>query len=175
MLLKPLLLILFFIVLKECIYAITRRQRKPKHRPINPSDKMDYSKVNPISAAIGGKYYHFSSTAEYRFALHLEKQKQEGKIKDWSYEETLFTFFARPLRGNFKPDGVKQVRHPNNGMSVGRTAAVKAYLPDFCITYPDKSEEYIEIKGRWTQRAKTAVENMRKFYPKVKLTIKYVN
>ena len=173
MLLKPLLLILFLIVLKECIYAITRHQRKPKYRPINPADKMDYSKVNPISATVGGKYYHFSSTAEYRYALHLEKQKQEGKIADWSYEETLFAFFSKPLRTTFKPDGVKEVKHPANGMTVARNSTVKAYLPDFCVIYPDKSEEYIEIKGRWTQRAKTAVENMKQFYPKVKLTVKY--
>lgn len=174
--LKFLLLLLFVVLLKEALYAVTSRMKSkaPKYRPPNSEDTMDYSKVRPVSAVISGKRYHFSSTAEYRYALYLETQKQEGKIAGWSYEETLFAFFQKPVRGSFNPAGITMVVYPSNGLSVAPYSKVKAYLPDFCITHLNGRTEYIEIKGRWTKRAETAVNNMKAFHPNVALSVKYV-
>jgi len=133
---------------------------------------MDYSKVNPIKTTVGGKSCHFSSRAEYRYALFLEKEKLSGTIAEWSYEETMFAFFPKPS-GNWQPDGVKQVIYPPNHLNAPIKNKVKGYIPDFCILHNDNTQEYIEIKGRWTQRAKTAVENMKIYHSKVKLTVLY--
>lgn len=176
---KFLLLLLFFALLKESYYFIARSLRKrttvKKYRPSNREDKMDYSKIIPVDAIINGKAYSFSSSAEYRYALTLQRLVEIGEITAWSYEETLFAFYPKKATGKeFKPDGVKRVLYPASGLSVSDKNRVKAYLPDFCIINNDGSEEYVEVKGRWTQRAKTAVKNMKMFFPKIKLTVKYV-
>ncbi len=174
MFLKLLFLLVFLALLRKCIKSYTRKHYKPKYRPINPSDNMDYSKVKPIEATVGGKFCQFSSSAEYKYALLLESKKQKGEIADWCYEETLFTFFSKPPNGTWQPEGIKRVVYPKQAESYGKTRGiVKAYIPDFRITYPDKSEEYVEIKGRWTQRAMTAIENMKKYHKEVKLTVIY--
>ncbi len=173
MVLKILFLLLFFVMLRKCIKSYTRKHYKPKYRPINKEDKMDYSKVKPIEATVGGKHCQFSSSAEYKYALHLESKKQKGEIADWCYEETLFAFFSKPVYGTWQPEGIKRVVYPKANVNSNPNNIVKAYIPDFHITYPDKSEEYIEIKGRWTQRAMTAIEKMKKYHKDVKLTVLY--
>lgn len=174
MLLKVLFLLLFLVILRSFIKSYTRKHYKPKYRPINKDDDMDYSKVIAIDATIGGKYCQFSSKAEYKYALLLESKKLQGEIVDWSYEEILFAFFNRPANGIWQPKGIKRVIYPKPGVcNVKTMGIVKAYIPDFHIIYPDKSEEYVEIKGRWTQRAMTAVDNMKRYHKEVKLTVLY--
>ena len=56
MFLKLLFLLVFLALLRKCIKSYTRKHYKPKYRPINPSDNMDYSKVKPIEATVGGKF-----------------------------------------------------------------------------------------------------------------------
>ena len=178
MLLKILFLIIALAIIKQVVFAYTRAERrryKPKYRPKDPTDTMNYQHVKPVTATIGGKTYTFSSKAEYRYALSLQDQIKKGIIAAWSYEDTLFAFYPHTYnKAPWKPDGVSVVMHPKGGMSVPDTAKVKAYLPDFCIAHTDGSIEYVEIKGRMTPRAQTALQNMKKFYPSVNLTVLYV-
>ncbi len=177
MLLKIILLLLFLAIIKQLIHAYTKAERhhyKQKYRPKDPADNMNYNNVKPTRATIAGKRYYFSSNAEYLYALQLQRQLESGKITGWGYEQTLFAFYQKPYRKEWKPDGVTTVIYPSGGMAVPDTAKVKAYLPDFSVAYPCGKVEYIEVKGRLTQRAKTALENMQKFYPKVELKVIFV-
>lgn len=177
MLLKVLLLLISLAIIKQLVFLYTRTERNRyarKYRPKDPTDTMRYDNVKPTLATIAGKRYSFSSAAEYRFALQLQYRLEMGEIAAWSYEETLFAFYPKPYRKEWKPDGVNTVIYPAGGMSVPDSAVVRAYLPDFRIEYPCGKVEYIEVKGRLTQRAKTALDNMKKFYPKVKLNVVFV-
>ena len=178
MFLKIILLLVALAIIKQVVLAYTKAERRryarKKYRPKDPTDTMKYDNVKPTTATIAGKTYHFSSAAEYHYALHLQKRLQHGEITGWSYEETLFAFYPKPYRKEWKPDGVSVVMYPKYGLSVPDAAKVKAYLPDFCVAYPCGKVEYIEIKGRITQRAKTALQNMQTFYPNVLLKVLYV-
>ncbi len=44
------------------------------------------------------------------------------------------------------------------------------YVADFRITYPNGSQEVIEVKGMWTRAAKIKKKLMAHFYPQVKIT-----
>lgn len=179
MVLKIVLLLVALAIIKQIVFAYTKAERRrypPKYRPKDPTDSMNYDNVKPVTATIAGKFYAFSSTAEYRYALSLQKQLENGEIVRWTYEETLFAFFyQKPFGKEWKPDGVNRVIYPSGGMGVSDRVQVKAYLPDFCITHLNGKEEYVEVKGRLTQRAKQALKNMEIYHPKVKLTVKYVS
>lgn len=178
MLIKVILLLIALAFIKAMVYRYTLSQRRKylrKKRPKDPTDTMNYDKVMPRIATIACKFYAFSSTAEYKYALSLQKQLENGEIAGWAYEETLFAFYPKPSRNEWKPDGVIRVVYPTNWLSVSASAKVKAYLPDFCITHINGKEEYVEIKGRFTARAKQALENMKVYHPKVKLTVKFVS
>ena len=80
------------------------------------------------------------SSWEANIARYLNLLKQQKKIKKWYYESKRF-YFNNIKRGT------------------------RSYLPDFCVIYPDGRQEWIEVKGFWTQKAKTAVKRFRKYYP----------
>lgn len=178
MLLKIVLLLVALAIVKQIVFSYTKAERRrytQKYRPKDPTDTMNYDNVKPITAAIAGKSYAFSSTAEYRYAIHLQKMLEKGEIYCWTYEETMFAFYQKPFGKEWKPDGVHRVIYPSGGMGVSDRALVRAYIPDFCITYNNKAEEYVEVKGRLTQRAKQALENMKIYHPKAMVTVLFTS
>ena len=86
------------------------------------------------------------SSWEANIARYLNLLKREKKIKRWYYESKRF-YFNNIKRGT------------------------RSYLPDFCVVYPDGNIAWWEIKGFWTQKAKTAVKRFRKYYPEETLII----
>jgi hypothetical protein len=108
----------------------------------NSTSGMHYSKSGKRDDI--GIYVRSRWEANYcRYLTHLQK---EGRIKKWEYEPRTFVFY-------------------------GVTRGCVSYLPDFRLTYPDGSIEYIEVKGRETSKDRTKWKRMAKFYPEVKLTV----
>jgi len=98
-------------------------------------------------AKIGDKEpIYFRSSWEYYYALFLEKLRQEKKIIDWRHEPKCFWF-----------ENIKR--------------GVRSYLPDFCVTHLDGSEEWIETKGYFDSKSKTKMKRMAKYYPEVKIRL----
>jgi hypothetical protein len=98
-------------------------------------------------AVIGNKQpIFFRSSWEYYYAIFLEKLQQEGKIINWKHEPKCFWF-----------EGIKR--------------GVVSYLPDFCITHLNGSEEWVETKGYLDSRSKTKMKRMAKYYPHVNIRL----
>lgn len=89
---------------------------------------------------------YFRSSWEYYYAIFLEKLKQDGKILCWKHEPKCF-WFMQIKRG------------------------VKSYLPDFCITHLDNTEEWAEVKGYFDSKSRTKMKRMAKFYPDIKIRL----
>lgn len=88
----------------------------------------------------------FRSSWERNYARYLNNRISKGEIRKWEYEPHTFVF---------------------HGVSRGAVC----YLPDFRLTYPDGSIEFVEVKGRETSKDRTKWKRMAKFYPQVKLTV----
>lgn len=88
----------------------------------------------------------FRSSWEYYYAIFLAKLKQEGKIKDFFHEPKCFWF-----------EGIKR--------------GVRSYLPDFCITHLNGSEEWVETKGLMDSKSATKMKRMAKYYPEVNIRL----
>jgi hypothetical protein len=98
-------------------------------------------------AKIGDKEpIYFRSSWEFQYALFLEKLRQEGKIIDWRHEPKCFWF-----------ENIKR--------------GVRSYLPDFCVTHLDGSEEWCEVKGYYDSKSRTKMKRMAKYYPEVKIRL----
>ena len=97
-------------------------------------------------AVIGDKKIFFRSSWEYYYAIFLEKLKQEKKIIDWKHEPKIF-WFEKIKRG------------------------VRSYLPDFCVTHLNGSEEWCEVKGYFDSKSQTKMKRMAKYYPEVKIRL----
>lgn len=84
-----------------------------------------YGHIQRLTRSVGGREYTFRSKLEYRYAVWLQLQKEQGLIKDWFYEdpETLLELETRYLKNK------------------------KLYLPDFVVQMLDESYEYHETKG----------------------------
>ena len=89
---------------------------------------------------------YFRSTWEYYYAIFLEKLKQEKKIIDYKHEPKCFWF-----------EGIKR--------------GVRSYLPDFCITHLNGTEEWSEVKGYFDSKSQTKMKRMAKYYPEVKIRL----
>jgi hypothetical protein len=98
-------------------------------------------------AQVGDKQpIYFRSEWEFYYSLFLEKLKKENKIIDWKHEPKCFWF---------------------NDIKRG----VRSYLPDFCVTHKDGSEEWSEVKGFFDSRSQTKMKRMAKYYPEVKIRL----
>ena len=73
--------------------------------------------IPKLPLMLGG--YTFKTKLEHRYALHLEERRAIREILDWRYE---FVSFRLPGPKNF-------------------------YKPDFLLTLPDGSLQFIEVKG----------------------------
>ena len=104
-------------------------------------------KYNQFWAVFGEKpAIYFRSSWEYYYAIFLEKLRQEKKIIDWKHEPKNFWF-----------PGIKR--------------GVTGYLPDFCITHLNESEEWCEVKGYYDSKSQTKMKRMAKYYPEVKIRL----
>jgi len=98
-------------------------------------------------AIVGNKQpIYFRSSWEYYYSLFLEKLEQERKIITWRHEPKCFWF-----------EGIKR--------------GVRSYLPDFCITHLNGSEEWCEVKGYFDSKSQTKMKRMAKYYPEVKIRL----
>lgn len=96
--------------------------------------------------SIGGKKIFFRSKWEANYALYLNLLKKNGDIKKWEYEADVFIFHEIKF-------------------------GTRSYKPDFKITKRDGSIYYDEVKGWMTQKSKTQLKRMAKYYPNIKLNI----
>lgn len=78
-----------------------------------------------VTREVGGKVCHFRSKLEYRYAVYLQLQKEQGYIKDWEYEPQ---------------DMAIEFQH-------GRHGNTRGYLPDFGVLNNDDIWEIHECKG----------------------------
>lgn len=98
-------------------------------------------------AIVGDKQpIFFRSSWEFYYSLFLEKLRQERKILDWKHEPKCFWF-----------EGIKR--------------GVRSYLPDFCITHLNGSEEWCEVKGYFDSKSQTKMKRMAKYYPEVNIRL----
>lgn len=98
-------------------------------------------------AVVGDKQpIYFRSSWEYYYSIFLEKLKLEKKIIDWKHEPKTFWF-----------EGIKR--------------GVRSYLPDFCVTHLDGSEEWAEVKGFFDCKSQTKMKRMAKYHPNVKIRL----
>jgi len=98
-------------------------------------------------AIVGDKQpIYFRSSWEYYYSLFLEKLRQERKILDWKHEPKCFWF-----------EGIKR--------------GVRSYLPDFCITHLNGTEEWSEVKGYFDSKSQTKMKRMAKYYPDVNIRL----
>ena len=95
---------------------------------------------------IGGKDRFFRSSWEFNYALYLQYLKDNEQIKEWYYEPEIFYF--------------KESK--NN---------CYAYKPDFKIINNDNSFYFVEVKGWMDSASKKKIENMKIFYPEIKLIV----
>jgi hypothetical protein len=98
-------------------------------------------------AIVGDKQpIYFRSSWEFYYSLFLEKLRQERKILDWKHEPKCFWF-----------EGIKR--------------GVRSYLPDFCITHLNGTEEWSEVKGYLDSKSQTKMKRMAKYYPDVNIRL----
>lgn len=105
----------------------------------------DYTRIKRGKRADLGET-HWRSSWEANVARWLKWRQERGEILQWEFEPQSFVFS-------------------------GVTRGVVFYLPDFRVTYPDGSQEYLEVKGRETSKDRTKWNRMRSHYPNVKLKI----
>lgn len=95
---------------------------------------------------IGGYRKYYRSRWEANYARYLEYLRIRGEITDWAHEPTTFWF-----------EGIRR--------------GVNNYLPDFRVVYPERGEEYHEVKGWMDSKSATKIKRMGRYHPDVKLVI----
>ena len=103
--------------------------------------KISYENIKRTEAVLNGRRYNFRSQAEFRYACYLCHLQEQGRIKEWKYEPKRF------------------------GFSVGQSAIVKSYLPDFFINYPNGTHAWVEIKGRKDAKSRQQLKLFQRQYP----------
>lgn len=88
----------------------------------------------------------FRSSWEANIARYFNLLIMWGKITKWEYEKTEFKF---------------------NGIERG----TRFYLVDFKVFPVGKEPYYVEVKGRWTSKARTQIKRMRVYHPNVVIEI----
>ena len=83
---------------------------------------------------------------EANYCRYLNLIKSAGLITDWAYEPDTFEF-----------EGIRR--------------GTRFYTPDFKLTHPDGTVEYVEIKGWMDPKSKTKLKRMLKYHPKVTVTV----
>ena len=81
---------------------------------------------------VGGKTCNFRSKLEYRYAVWLQLQKEQGLILEWYYEDEVLELESRKFRDPIR------------------------YIPDFTVQTPD-GYEFHETKGWFTSPSATKI------------------
>lgn len=89
---------------------------------------------------------YFKSDWEFRYANHLQFQKDHKLIIEWYYEPQTFWF-----------ENIKR--------------GTRSYLPDFKVMRPDGSHYWIEVKGYMDSKSLTKIKRFKKYYPKEELQV----
>jgi len=92
-----------------------------------------------------GTEIYVRSGWERNWCCYLDWLVSLGEIVQWEYEPQEFEFPVR--RGT------------------------RFYKPDFRLTNLDGAVVWHEVKGRWTQKARTQVNRFRKYYPEENLIV----
>lgn len=95
---------------------------------------------------IGGKRIYFRSKWEWRYALYLQSQKENGEIKDWEYEPQTFWFEA-----------IKR--------------GVRSYKPDFKVLEDSGSTIWIEVKGYMDTKSIVKLKRFKRYFPNEKIML----
>lgn len=86
----------------------------------------------------------FASKREAAYAQELERDLKRGKLSTIVYQPV--------IELTPKPNRI-------------------TYIPDFRIVWRNGNEEYVEVKGFWTQTAKLKLKLFHHFHPDKKLVI----
>ncbi len=93
---------------------------------------------------VGERYLYFRSKWEANYALYLQMLKENGDIKDWTYEPQPYYEFP--------------IKH-------GATR----YLPDFRVDTQNGDFYLVEVKG-FTQ-GMVKIRRMAKYFPKIRIEV----
>jgi len=96
----------------------------------------NFGHVEKVTMEVGGKTCTFRSKLEYRYAVWLQLQKEQGLILEWLYEDEVLELESRKFRDPIK------------------------YIPDFTIETPDGEHEFHETKGWFTSKSATKLRLM---------------
>ena len=91
----------------------------------------NFGHVERVTREVGGKTCTFRSKLEYRYAVWLQLQKEQGIILEWWYEDEVLELVSRKFRDPI------------------------TYIPDFTVQTPDGSYEFHECKGWFTSKSAT--------------------
>lgn len=95
---------------------------------------------------IAGYKKFYRSKWEANYAWFLQWMKEQKQIADWKHEPKTFWF-----------DKIKR--------------GVRSYTPDFCVKYPDGSEQYHEVKGWMDKKSATKIKRMATYHPNVTIVL----
>lgn len=101
---------------------------------------MLHKKSTAAWRTIGDKKIYFRSLWEYRYALYLQWQLEQGHIQSWEHEPKTFWF-----------EGIKR--------------GVVSYLPDYCVIDEKGAKKWFEVKGFYDAKSLTKIKRFKKYYP----------
>jgi len=93
----------------------------------------NWGHVEKVTREVGGKTCTFRSKLEYRWAVWLQLQKEQGLILEWWYEDEVLELESRKFREPI------------------------TYIPDFTVQTPD-GYEFDECKGWFTSKSATKIK-----------------
>ncbi len=131
-------------------YKDGSRVNSEEHRQIASDTLKKLKAANP-----GGRFSHpgtgsAGKRADLGFYVRSRWEANVARLLWSCLDQGIFQNVEyEPLRFDF--DAIKR--------------GVRSYLPDFRITWPDDQIEYVEVKGWWDARSKTAVKRFYKYYP----------
>lgn len=91
------------------------------------------SKYNAKKVIVDG--HKFDSKSEAQYYIYLKDRKEKGEVADFTFQPR-FTLQEAFTRWD------------------GETIRMVEYVADFLVTYPDGSQEVIDVKGMATSEAK---------------------
>jgi len=93
----------------------------------------NWGHVEKVTREVGGKTCTFRSKLEYRYAVWLQLQKEQGLILEWWYEDEVLELESRKFRDPIK------------------------YIPDFTVQ-TENGYEFHECKGWFTSKSATKIK-----------------
>ena len=101
--------------------------------------------------------------------LHISQLPKEVKDRLGLKDPQHKPFWA--IIGNKEPIYFRSSWEYYYAMFQAIKRGVRSYLPDFCITHLNGSEEWSEVKGFLDTKSKTKMKRMAKYYPEVNIRL----